>query len=98
MDGSSKLLKRAKDLYLRELSGGNHVLSEVDKEGFPALKHFHVEKSPEIQYIMHLVEQVPGNPVFPTLESLYLMKLINLQEVCHGQLPPRSFGLKNCKS
>ena len=98
MDGISKLLKRAKDLYLCELSGANHVLSEVDREGFPALKHFHVESSPEIQYIMHSVEQVPGNPVFPTLESVYLTKLINLQEVCHGQLPPGSFGLKNCKS
>ncbi|RVW70657.1 putative disease resistance protein [Vitis vinifera] len=44
MDGISKLLKRAKDLYLRELSGANHVLSEVDKEGFPALKHFHLKE------------------------------------------------------
>ena len=43
MDGSSKLLKRAKDLYLHELSGVNHVLSELDREGFPILKHFHVE-------------------------------------------------------
>ncbi|XP_034706517.1 uncharacterized protein LOC117930145 isoform X5 [Vitis riparia] len=92
MDGISKLLKRAKDLYLSELSGANHVLSELDREGFPALKHFHVESSPKIQYIMHSVEQVPGNPVFPALESLYLTKLINLQEVCHGQLPPGSFG------
>ena len=46
MDGISKLLKRAKDLYLRELSGANHVLSEVDRKGFPTLKHFHVESSP----------------------------------------------------
>ena len=59
MDGISKLLKRAKDLYLRELSGANHVLSELDREGFPALKHFHVESSLKIQYIMHSVEQVP---------------------------------------
>ena len=44
MDGISKLLKRAKDLYLRELSGANHVLSKVDKEGFPALKHFHLKE------------------------------------------------------
>ena len=86
------MLKRVKDLYLRELSGANHVLSELDREGFPALKHFHVESSPEIQYIMHLVEQVPRNLVFPALESLYLRKLINLQELCHGQLPPGSFG------
>ena len=41
---------------------------------------------------MHSVEQVPGNFVFLALESLYLMKLINLQEVCHRQLPPGSFG------
>ena len=43
MDGISKLLKRAKDLYLHELSGVNHVLSELDREGFPALKQFHIE-------------------------------------------------------
>ena len=59
MDSNSKLLKRAKYLYLHELSGGNHVLSEVNREGFPVLKHFHGESSLKIQYIMHSVEQVP---------------------------------------
>ncbi|KAF2306983.1 hypothetical protein GH714_023013 [Hevea brasiliensis] len=63
------LLKSAEDLYLDGLEGLRNVVCELDSEGFPRLKHLHVQNSNEIQY---LIDSMEGDPctAFPILESL----------------------------
>ena len=93
VDGMSKLLKRSEDLHLREFCGGIDVVSKLDGEGFPTLKHLKVESSPKIQYIVRLMDLTPSCHAFLFMETLSLNQLINLQEVInHGQFPTRSFG------
>ena len=92
VDGISFLLKGAKDLHLRELSGAANVLPKLDREGLLQLKHLHVERSPEMQHIMNSMDPILSPCAFPVLESLFLNRLINLQEVCHGQLLAGSFS------
>ncbi|KAJ9682458.1 hypothetical protein PVL29_018388 [Vitis rotundifolia] len=92
VDGISKLLKRTEDLHLRELCGGINGLSKLNREGFLKLKHLNVESSPEIQYIVNSMDLTSSHGAFPVMETLSLNQLINLQEVCHGQFPARSFG------
>ncbi|KAJ9682522.1 hypothetical protein PVL29_018441 [Vitis rotundifolia] len=92
-DRIGKLLKRTEELYLWELSGTKSVLYDLDGDGFLHLKHLHINRSPEIQYIIDSKGQwVPQHGVFPLLESLILYNLINLEEVCHGPIPIGSFG------
>ncbi|RVW73054.1 putative disease resistance protein [Vitis vinifera] len=91
-DGISLLLKGAKDLHLRELSGAANVFPKLDREGFLQLKRLHVERSPEMQHIMNSMDPILSPCAFPVLESLFLNQLINLQEVCHGQLLVGSFS------
>ena len=91
-DGISLLLKGAKDLHLRELSGAANVFPKLDREGFLQLKRLHVERSPEMQHIMNSMDPFLSPCAFPVLESLFLNQLINLQEVCHGQLLVGSFS------
>ena len=96
VDGMSKLLKRAEDLHLRGLCGGSNVVSKLDGEGFPKLKHLKVESSPEVQYILNSMDLTTpsggGGGAFPVMETLSLSQLILLKEVCHVQLLARSFG------
>ncbi|KAJ9682446.1 hypothetical protein PVL29_018376 [Vitis rotundifolia] len=92
VDGISKLLKRTEDLHLHELCGGTNVLSKLNREGFLKLKHLNVESSPEIQYIVNSMDLTSSHGAFPVMDTLSLNQLINLQEVCHGQFPPGSFG------
>ncbi|TXG59146.1 hypothetical protein EZV62_016975 [Acer yangbiense] len=90
-NGIKTLLNRTEYLYLDELKGAKNVLYELDKEGFQQLKHLHVQKCPEIQYIINSVGL--GQSTFsPKLETLFLHNLINLEKMCHGQLEPESFG------
>ena len=91
--GMSKLLKRSEDLHLHELCGGTDAVSKLDGEGFPTLKHLKVESSPDIQYIVRLMDLTPSCRAFPVMETLSLSQLINLHEVVsHGQFPTGSFG------
>ncbi|KAJ9180012.1 hypothetical protein P3X46_008321 [Hevea brasiliensis] len=89
-EGAVMLLKRAEDLYLHGLEGLRNVIYELDSEGFPLLKHLHVQNSSEIQY---LIDSMEGDTctAFPILESLVLHKLINLEKICHVQLTTMSF-------
>ena len=85
------LLKRCEYLDLAPREGIKNILCEVDKEGFPQLKHLYVRDSTEIQYITNLMgfQRV----VFPLLEFLSLDSMTNLEKICHGhdQLAMGSF-------
>ncbi|XP_050274602.1 uncharacterized protein LOC126717203 isoform X2 [Quercus robur] len=87
-DGIKILLKTCEYLNLAPGKGIKNILYEVDKEGFPRLKHLYVEDSDEIQYIIDSIGQCVA---FPVLELLSLVNMINLEKICHNQLAMGSF-------
>nr|TKS06892.1 putative disease resistance gene NBS-LRR family protein [Populus alba] len=88
--GIRMLLNRTEDLYLFEIEGIN-IIQELDREGFPHLKHLQLRNSFEIQYIISTMEMVSSN-AFPILESLILYDLSSLKKICHGALGVESFA------
>ncbi|WKA03422.1 hypothetical protein VitviT2T_021530 [Vitis vinifera] len=92
-DGISKLMERSEELEFMELSGTKYVLHSSDREIFLELKHLEVSSSPEIQYIVDSKDQqFLQHGAFPSLESLVLRRLRNLEEVWCGPIPIGSFG------
>nr|POE99974.1 disease resistance protein [Quercus suber] len=88
-DGIKILLKSCEYLTLAPGKGIKNILYEVDKEGFPRLKHLYVQNSVEIQYI---IDSIWFQCVaFPVLELLSLVNMINLEKICHNQLAMGSF-------
>ncbi|KAM3731329.1 hypothetical protein ACB098_12G154700 [Castanea mollissima] len=88
-DGVKILLKGCEYLTLALGKGIKNILYEVDKEGFPRLKHLYVQNSVEIQYI---IDSIWFQCVaFPILELLSLVNMINLEKICHNQLAMGSF-------
>ncbi|TXG58230.1 hypothetical protein EZV62_016059 [Acer yangbiense] len=100
-NGVKILLNRSEELYLDELNGIKNVVDELNREGFPQLKHLHLQNAHEIQYIINSIGWGLCN-VFPKLESLNLLNLINLEKICHGKLATVSFSqlrimkIRNC--
>ncbi|KAM4108511.1 hypothetical protein ACB094_03G050500 [Castanea mollissima] len=99
-DGIKILLKTCDYLNLAPGKGIKNILYEVNKEGFPRLKHLYVQNSVEIQYI---IDSIGFQCVaFPVLELLSLVNMINLEKICHNQLAMGSFHnlrkleIRNC--
>lgn len=90
--GLKLLLERSEELYLDGIEGVNNVVYELHKEGFPRLKHLEFENNTEIRYILQPMEEIVLCSAFPSLESLYLNKLIVLENIFHGKLTAGSFG------
>ncbi|KAM4110287.1 hypothetical protein ACB094_03G183600 [Castanea mollissima] len=88
-DGIKVLLKSCESLDLTPWEGIKNILYEVDKKGFPQLKHLCVGNSTEIQYIVNLMEN--QCVAFPVLQSLTLYDMENLEEICHDQVLKGSF-------
>ncbi|KAK3227604.1 hypothetical protein Dsin_007466, partial [Dipteronia sinensis] len=90
-NGIKTLLNITEDLHLDELKGVKNILYELDKEGFPQLKHLHVQNGLEVQDIINS-ERLGPSTFFPKLESLFLYNLINLEKICNCQLAIESFS------
>ncbi|KAB5529260.1 hypothetical protein DKX38_019341 [Salix brachista] len=90
-EGIQLLLKRTEDLHLDGLQGVKSVSYELDGQGFPSLKHLHIQNSLEIRYI---VDSTMLSPVvdFPFLVSLSLDNLNELEKICNGQPMAESFS------
>ncbi|XP_065848950.1 uncharacterized protein [Euphorbia lathyris] len=90
-DGIEVLLRGTEDLYLSEAKGNASVLYDLDRQGFPQLKHLHIQNDYSIQ---HLIKSTIRSScrAFPILESLYLNNLMSLEKICYGQLEMGSFG------
>uniref|UniRef100_A0A6N2MH75 AAA+ ATPase domain-containing protein n=1 Tax=Salix viminalis TaxID=40686 RepID=A0A6N2MH75_SALVM len=90
-EGIQLLLKRTEDLYLDGLEGVKSVSYELDGQGFPSLKHLHIQNSLEIRYI---VDSTMLSPIvaFPFLVSLSLDNLNKLEKICNGQPVAESFS------
>lgn len=84
------VMRGTQDLYLDGLEGLKRSVHELCIEGFQELKHLHVQNSSSIQYIVRSTEWLPFQ-AFPSLESLSLGNLINLEEICRGLLTEVSF-------
>ncbi|KAB5529267.1 hypothetical protein DKX38_019348 [Salix brachista] len=90
-EGIHLLLKRTEDLHLDGLEGVKSVSYELDGQGFPSLKHLHIQNSLEIRYI---VDSTMLSPIvaFPFLVSLSLDNLNKLEKICNGQPVAESFS------
>ena len=89
--GIKMLWNGIENLCLDELKGVMSVIYELDMTGFQQLKHLHVQNNVEIKYIINSTGMVNSDVVFPVLEMLSLKNMINLEEICHGQIPSASF-------
>ncbi|XP_075657223.1 uncharacterized protein LOC142627287 [Castanea sativa] len=89
--GIKMLLNGIENLCLDELKGVKSVIDELDMTGFQQLKHLHVQNNVEIEYIINSRGMIISDVVFPVLEMLSLKNMINLEEICHGQIPSASF-------
>ncbi|KAL5823703.1 hypothetical protein ACOSQ4_021603 [Xanthoceras sorbifolium] len=90
-DGVVKQLKGIEDLTLVGKQGVKNVLHELDRDGFPRLKHFDVEDNPVLVYLVDFSKQLEPCVAFPHLETLSLSDLNSFEQICHGQLTPNSF-------
>ncbi|RVW70674.1 putative disease resistance protein [Vitis vinifera] len=87
---TTKTLKLSKLNTSLHLADGINLLLKGAKDLH--LCELSVERSPEMQHIMNSMDPILSPYAFPVLESLFLNQLINLQEVCHGQLLVGSFS------
>ncbi|KAL9341503.1 hypothetical protein Peur_064828 [Populus x canadensis] len=90
-EGIQLLLKRSEDLHLDGLKGVKSVSYELDGQGFPLLKHLHIQNSLEIRYIVDSTMLSPSI-AFPFLESLSLDNLNKLEKICNSQPVAESFS------
>ncbi|XP_044475647.1 uncharacterized protein LOC123203365 isoform X2 [Mangifera indica] len=90
--GIEILMEKAKYLYLDQLDGVKDMPWELDREGFPELKHLSVQNSSEILYIVNSMEYTHPNDVFPILESMFLINLSDMEKICCGLDNAKSFG------
>ncbi|XVF57348.1 hypothetical protein PTKIN_Ptkin06aG0197900 [Pterospermum kingtungense] len=84
-DGLKRLLKKAEALYMEDLEGVIIVLKQVvGRDCFLHLKHLHIRKATEIQYIMKVNDDdATDKIVFGGLRSLTLEKLSQLISFCY---------------
>ncbi|XP_052302596.1 probable disease resistance protein At4g27220 isoform X2 [Populus trichocarpa] len=90
-EGIQLLLKRTEDLHLDGLKGVKSVSYELDGQGFPRLKHLHIQNSLEIRYIVDSTMLSPSI-AFPLLESLSLDNLNKLEKIGNSQPVAESFS------
>ncbi|KAF3455430.1 hypothetical protein FNV43_RR00055 [Rhamnella rubrinervis] len=86
-------LKRSEDLHLIGLKKVKNVAYMLDIMGFPQLKHLRLEDSDEIRRIVNSIGNILSRPpALPSLETLHLKGLKNLEMIAHGNLLAESFG------
>jgi len=89
--GFNFLLNSAEDMYLSKIQCVSNILYELNIEGFPHIKNFCIQDSTELKYIINSMGWVDPYPALPNLETLALRNLFNLEKICHGPLPIKSF-------
>ncbi|XP_058724247.1 uncharacterized protein LOC131595793 [Vicia villosa] len=100
--GIKTLIRSVENLYLDDVDGIQNVLFQLSGEGFPLLRHLHVQNNANIMHIVDSKERNQIHVSFPILETLVLDNLKNLEHICHGPLSISSFGslgvikVKNC--
>ncbi|KAL3750254.1 hypothetical protein ACJRO7_011275, partial [Eucalyptus globulus] len=67
------------------------IIRDLCIEGFPELKHLHIQNSPSLQNVVFSIGNVKCT-TFTGLEYLFLKNLNNLKKICHGCLALESFS------
>ncbi|XP_045806249.1 probable disease resistance protein At4g27220 [Trifolium pratense] len=100
--GIKALIKGVENLYLDDVDGIQNVLYELNGDGFPLLKHLHIQNNANMKHIVDSKERTQIHVSFPILETLVLHNLKNLECICHGPVSITSFRslsvikVKNC--
>ncbi|KEH40885.1 CC-NBS-LRR resistance protein [Medicago truncatula] len=88
--GIKTLIKGVENLYLDDVNGIQNVLYQLNGEGFPFLKHLHVQNNANLKHIVDSKERNRIHVSFPIWETLKLLNLKNLEHICHGQYDKHS--------
>ncbi|XP_045823829.1 uncharacterized protein LOC123916419 isoform X2 [Trifolium pratense] len=100
--GIKALIKGVENLYLDVVNGIQNMVYQLNGEGFPLLKHLHIQNNANMKHIVDSQERNQMHVSFPMLETLVLHNLKNLEHICLGPLSIASFGclsaikVKNC--
>jgi hypothetical protein len=86
------LLNSAENMWLNNIQCVRNVLYDLNRKGFPQVKHLCIQDSIELQFIVNSMGLVHPNPALPNLETLSLQNLFSLKEICHGPIPIHSFS------
>ncbi|CAI8601837.1 unnamed protein product [Vicia faba] len=89
--GIKALIKGVENLYLDDVDGIQNVLYDLNGEGFPLLKHLHIQNNANVKHIVDSKERNQIHVSFPILETLLLDNLKNLENISHGPLSATSF-------
>nr|POE92923.1 disease resistance protein [Quercus suber] len=87
--GYKVLFRKCETLVLEKMKGVKNILYLLESEGFQSLKHLTVNDNDEIQYIIKSMGVLDS--VFPSLESINLWNVNNLERICYMQLPTKTF-------
>ncbi|KAL0005342.1 hypothetical protein SO802_012903 [Lithocarpus litseifolius] len=87
--GYKVLFKKCETLILDGRKVVKNNLYELDSEGFQSLKHLKVIHNDEIQYIFKSMGV--HDSVFPSLESITLLNVNNLEQICYTRLATKTF-------
>ncbi|RYR73169.1 hypothetical protein Ahy_A02g007504 [Arachis hypogaea] len=90
--GIKGLIRRAENLYLDEVEGISNVLYQLNRDGFPQLKHLHIQNNALIQHIIDFTERSHIPTPFPNLEKLVIQNLGKMEKICHGPLAVSFFS------
>ncbi|MCI13212.1 CC-NBS-LRR resistance protein, partial [Trifolium medium] len=55
--GIKALIKEVENLYLDEVDGIQNVLYQMNGEGFPLLRHLHIQNNPKMKHIVYSMER-----------------------------------------
>ena len=84
------LFKKCEDLILQEIKNLKYVLNELDQEVLQRLKVLRIWECPEIEYLVNGASWTQQT-AFPLIQSIVLVSMPELREICHDQLPQSSF-------
>ncbi|MED6121459.1 hypothetical protein PIB30_030304 [Stylosanthes scabra] len=96
--GIKGLIRRAENLYLDQVEGISNILYQLNGDGFPQLKHLHIQNNAIIKHIIDFTERTHIPAPFANLEKLVIQNLSKMEKICHGPLATDSFAkLKSIK-
>ncbi|XP_065852968.1 uncharacterized protein [Euphorbia lathyris] len=78
-------------LCLDDIKGVENVLPKLERQGFPELKHLQIQNCHEMQFIIDTTRMCDIIS-FRSLESLSLLNLNKLENICYGAFAITSFN------
>nr|XP_011461877.1 PREDICTED: probable disease resistance protein At4g27220 isoform X2 [Fragaria vesca subsp. vesca] len=91
------VIKKTKKLKYDRCGGMSDIVMEYDHGRLHKLKHlivsgYFLDSYVYLTELMNTTTRVETGPMFESLEELYLLDLIHLEELCVGELPPGSLS------